>query len=82
METFTYEIPNKLNGFILESEIGDAKVYIVDDKLKIVSSKNKELVDQILANHNPPAPTEPTIKDKLAMVGLTVADLKTALGLA
>ena len=30
----------------------------------------------------PPAPPEPTITEKLASVGLTIDDLKTALGLS
>jgi len=33
------------------------------------------------AAHNPTPPTEPTVADKLASVGLSVSDLKTALGL-
>jgi hypothetical protein len=30
--------------------------------------------------HNPPAPTEPTITEKLASVGLSIEELKAALG--
>ena len=33
------------------------------------------------AAHNPTPPTEPTVAEKLASVGLSVADLKEALGL-
>ena len=40
----------------------------------------KQLIDAFAA-HNPSAPTEPTVAEKLASVGLSVADLKTALGL-
>ena len=40
----------------------------------------KELLDAFAA-HNPALPTEPTVAEKLASVGLSVADLKTALGL-
>jgi len=38
-------------------------------------------IDDAIAAHNPPAPTEPTVAEKLASVGLSVADLKAALGL-
>jgi hypothetical protein len=40
----------------------------------------KELLDAFAA-HNPALPTEPTVIEKLASVGLSVADLKVALGL-
>jgi hypothetical protein len=40
----------------------------------------KELLDAFAA-HNPPLPTEPTVAEKLASLGLSVSDLKTALGL-
>lgn len=36
---------------------------------------------EILAAHIAPTPTEPTLDVKLASVGLSVADLKEALGL-
>jgi hypothetical protein len=40
----------------------------------------KELLDAFAA-HNPAVPSEPTVTEKLASVGLSVADLKAALGL-
>jgi hypothetical protein len=40
----------------------------------------KQLLDAFAA-HNPALPTEPTVAEKLASVGLSVADLKVALGL-
>jgi hypothetical protein len=40
----------------------------------------KQLLDAFAA-HNPAVPTEPTLDEKLASVGLSVADLKVALGL-
>ncbi len=41
----------------------------------------KELL-AALSKHNPQIPTEPSIEEKLASVGLSVNDLKEALGLA
>lgn len=40
----------------------------------------KQLLDAFAA-HNPALPTEPTVAEKLESVGLSVADLKSALGL-
>lgn len=40
----------------------------------------KELLDAFAA-HNPTPPAEPTVTEKLASVGLSVSDLKAALGL-
>lgn len=40
----------------------------------------KELLDSFAA-HNPALPTQPTVDEKLSSVGLSVADIKTALGL-
>ena len=40
----------------------------------------QELLDAYAA-HNPPAPTEPTVTEKLASVGLSIDDLRDALGL-
>jgi len=40
----------------------------------------QELLDAFAA-HNPTTPAEPTVTEKLQSVGLSVADLKAALGL-
>jgi len=42
---------------------------------------NAKEAQELLDAHNPPAPIEPTIDEKLASVGLSINDLKLALGL-
>ena len=51
-----------------------------DDFYLSGDATEQELLDAYAA-HNPPAPTEPTVTEKLASVGLSVDDLKDALGL-
>ena len=43
-------------------------------------ANEKQLLDAFAA-HNPTVPIEPTLDEKLASVGLSVTDLKSALGL-
>ena len=73
--------PNKpLHSTIFRDETG-WELYTTGDDLIIFGDCTKAEAEAALAAHNPPAPTEPTLDDKLASVGLSVADLKAALGL-
>ena len=57
-------------------------LFTKDDGFFYISGcESQEQADAAIAAHNPPAPTEPTVEEKLASVGLSVADLKVALGL-
>jgi hypothetical protein len=47
----------------------------------MASESQKELAESILDSHNPPEPKQPTVAEKLALVGLSVDDLKSTLGL-
>ena len=79
-----YEIeePKKyINSFLLEKE-SDCFVYRDGDKFFVATEKTLEEALAALEAHNPPAPSEPTVSEKLASVGLSVDDLKAALGLA
>jgi hypothetical protein len=51
-----------------------------DDFYLSGEATEQELLDAYAA-HNPPAPQEPTVAEKLASVGLSIDDLKEALGL-
>lgn len=52
-----------------------------DGKLWIdTTEENRSIVEEILLNHNP-IETQLNIEDKLAIAGLSVDDLKSALGL-
>jgi len=79
--------PNKLNGAELKEEL--AAVGIIVDRVFDFAdgtigfeTDNETAASAVVAAHNGTtiAP-EPTIEDKLASVGLSVDDLKSALGL-
>jgi hypothetical protein len=85
--------PTNLNGTELRDELRLAGVDISDsphavavdgnDKLLLdILEKDKSKATEVVAAHNgTQVVLEPTIAEKLASVGLSVADLKTALGL-
>ena len=73
--------PNKIvNSFIFEQETG-YELFIRDNEWHISGKATKQELLDAFAAHNPPAPTEPTVQEKLASVGLSVDDLKQALDL-
>ena len=73
--------PNKtLNSEIFLKETGFT-LFTRNDELFVSGCDTQDEADNAIAAHNPPAPTEPTVAEKLASVGLSVADLKEALGL-
>ena len=90
MQTFTK--PINLNGSELRAELKAAGIKISDNHNAVVVYENELILDiankdiekasEIVAAHNGTtiAP-EPTIQEKLASVGLSVNDLKTALGI-
>jgi hypothetical protein len=80
MTLYTLPIPANLNGDQLQEEVKAAAVYVIEDKLVIDSDKTEEQVKAIVAAHIPIPPTQPTIAEKLASVGLSIEELKAALG--
>jgi hypothetical protein len=83
----TFTRPTNLNGAELIAELSDAGLNV--DKIEdycngtiAIQCDDEELVGQIVAAHNgTTVAPEPTIEDKLASVGLSLPDLKAALGL-
>ncbi len=85
-----FDKPINLNGTELVDELESAGITVNDlpyvdgnDDLWLdISDANKTQAEQIVAAHNGTviAP-EPTVADKLASVGLSIDDLKDALGL-
>jgi hypothetical protein len=74
--------PNKyFNSRIFTEENPGKSLFSLNGDLYIEGCANQAEADALIAAHNPPEPTEPTVADKLASVGLSVADLKEALGL-
>lgn len=69
-----------LDSLIFKQETG-FDLFTEDNDLFIEGDCTKAEAEAALAAHNPPAPVEPTLDQKLASVGLSVADLKAALGL-
>jgi hypothetical protein len=56
-------------------------LYTRDDGFYVSGCETQKEADDAIAAHNPPAQVEPTVAEKLASVGLSVDDLKAALGL-
>ena len=81
MNTHTFPIPTQLNGEQLKTELNANVVYIADNLLHIVGDFTKAEAEAKLAAHIPVPVIEPTLEDKLESVGLSVTDLKAALGL-
>jgi len=76
-----FAIPEKLNTFQLKAELGADEVYVRDDKLVIGGDLTEAQIVAGIDSHIPAEPVEPTITEKLASVGLSIDDLKIALGL-
>jgi hypothetical protein len=85
-----FDLPKELNAVQLVKEIA-AKGISIDESTKPlidgdgdfwlpVSESDKAAVAKIIGDHKPVF-TEPSIQDKLALVGLSIDDLKAALGL-
>lgn len=73
--------PNKpVNSAIFYEETG-CTLFMRDADWFIGGDITAEQAKTLLDNHNPIPPVEPTVAEKLASVGLSVADLKAALGL-
>ena len=88
MKTFTK--PENLNGKELLAELSAVGVVVeglpIDDGagnlILNIASKDEAKAGSVVAAHNgTTVAPEPTIEDKLASVGLSLTDLKTALGL-
>jgi len=88
-----FKLPENLNGTELRKELNDAGVSISDDFMSVrddgygnllldIEDADKAKAIPIVAAHNgTTVAPEPTLTDKLAAAGLTVDELKEALGL-
>ena len=73
--------PNKpTNSDVFKEETG-CDLFAREDGFYVSGDITAEQAQALIDAHNPPAPVEPTIGEKLASVGLSVNDLKAALGL-
>ena len=81
MTNHKVEMPNKpLSTELFAQENEGCQLFTIENDLFISGFDSLAQAEAALAAHNPPAPTEPTVAEKLASVGLSVADLKAALG--
>ena len=82
-----FNLPNKLNGAQLLDELNAAGVSITgypsveDGGLYLDIDAKDEAKAKAVVNSHIGIDKEPTLNDKLSSVGLSVADLKEALGL-
>lgn len=81
MEKYEFEIPAFIDGTQLKNELNCDSVYIHEDKLYIVGELTESEAAAGLKAHKQKPKIELTINEKLASVGLSVDDLKAALGL-
>ena len=81
MNTFEFTLPTAINGDQLKNELNAHDVFVRENVLTVVGDFTKEYAESIITAHSPKEAAEPTISEKLASVGLSVDDLKAALGL-
>jgi hypothetical protein len=73
--------PNKpVNSAVFYEETA-CSLFIRDGEWYVAGEVTLEKAQALLDAHNPQTPVEPTVAEKLASVGLSVNDLKVALGL-
>lgn len=69
-----------LDSELFKKETG-CNLFVRDNDLIVSGCKTQKEADDLIDKHNPAAPQEITIEQKLALVGLSIDDLKQALGL-
>lgn len=73
--------PNKItNSSVFYAET-KCDLFIRGDEWYVSGDITAEKAQELLDAHNPTPPAEPTVSEKLASVGLSIDDLKAALGL-
>jgi hypothetical protein len=75
-----FPIPVELNGLQLKAELGCDEVYIRDNVLVIGGDITAAKAKAGIEAHKPQPAKQPTVAEKLASVGLSIDDLKVALG--
>jgi len=85
----SFDIPKELNGTQLCDELEAAGVFINRDTSPLIdgngvfwldiASKDTQKAQDVLNAHVPKPAPEPTIADKLASVGLSLDELKSAI---
>ena len=81
-----FDIPSKLNGAQLLQELKTAGIVsdipmITDGQLWLTITKAQENAAKTIVNNHVGVDTVPTFEEKLANAGISLDELKTALGL-
>lgn len=87
----SFDLPTNFNGTQFCDELKDAGI-VIDNKTDMsattdgvlwlnIASKDTQKAQDVLNAHIPQPKPEATIAEKLASVGLSIDDLKSALGL-
>jgi hypothetical protein len=71
--------PNKFVDSILFKDETGCDLFVRGDEWFVSGDITDEQAQALLDAHNPPPPQLPTIADKLALVGLSIEELKAAL---
>ena len=77
---YKVNVDKRIDSLIFEKETG-LLLFMRDADYFVGGAKSQKDAQALVDAHNPPVPVEPTVADKLASVGLSVSDLKAALGL-
>jgi len=81
MKEFKIAKPNKrLDTSIFLKQTG-WNLFTRDEDFYVSGCETQNEADDAISAHNVPEPIEPSVTEKLASVGLTLDDLKAALGL-
>lgn len=81
MTIHEFNLPVNFNGQQFTDESKAADVYVRENTLFVESDKSKSELQLLLDNHKAQPAAEPTVAEKLTSVGLSIDDLKAALGL-
>ena len=76
-----FPLPDNLNGEQLKDELGAEQVYVREETLVVIGNLDRTFIENGIKNHIPQLPKPITVAEKLASVGLSVEDLKSALGI-
>lgn len=80
MEFIVAPQTKRLDSVFFAKETGKT-LFMRDNDLIVGGCESQEEADALIEAHNPPAPVEPTIEQKLSKAGLSLDELKQALGL-
>jgi hypothetical protein len=81
MNTIYLSYSKEINTKQLSDELNGVSVSVLDNQLRFVGDIDEKTAQKVLDAHTPIPPKEPTVTEKLASVGLSIDDLKYALGL-